>query len=68
MYTQVKDFVNDKPLWIVTVLKAVIVVAVAFGAQVSSEQVAAIVLLAEAITMPWVRAKVTPMARIEYTD
>lgn len=64
--TRFKAFINAEPAWLLTVVKAVIVVLVAFGVQLTAEQTAAIVVLVEVLTTPWLRSRVLPMQAIKW--
>lgn len=64
--TKLKSFISTEPAWLLTVVKAVIVLLVAFGVQLTAEQTAAIVVLVEVLTTPWLRSRVLPMQAIKW--
>lgn len=52
---------NREPVAIAAAVRVVLVAAVAFGLDVSAEQIAALVLAVETVTALFVRSKVSPV-------
>jgi hypothetical protein len=55
---------NTEPVAIAAAVRAVLVAAVAFGLEMSGEQIAALVVAIEIVGALFVRSKVTPTSKI----
>lgn len=55
---------NTEPVAVAAAVRAVLVAAVAFGLEMSGEQIAALVVAIEIVGALFVRSKVTPTSKI----